>query len=142
MTAVRWWVKIFARWQARVDAVKGQVQVVSIAVTGYSTFSLVLQGAGLGEYVLPLGLILLLVAPLYAFAFFEGGVWNQVSRDRADMSSNFAGPSQRIGTEFTVRGLAAVEKDRTLTEGEREVLKEELDETFEEYRDGIKIADD
>jgi len=142
MTAVRWWVKLFARWQARIDAVKGQVQVVSIAVTGYSTFSLVLQGAGLGEYVLPLGLIVLLIAPLYAYMFFEHGVWNQVARDRADMSSNYAGPNQRITSEFTVRGLAALEKGRTLTDEERAMLQEELDATFDEYRDGIEIADD
>ena len=141
MTAVRWWVKMFARWQARIDAVKGQVQVISIAVTGYSTFSLVLQGAGLGEFVLPLGLILVAVAPIYAYMFFEHGVWNQVSRDRADMSSNYAGPNQRIGTEFTVRGLGALEKGRELTEDERKILQKELDETFSEYRDGIEIDD-
>lgn len=139
MTATRWWVKAFARWQARIDAIKGQIQAASLAVTAFSTFSLVLQGFGLGRYVPYLGAVLAILGPTYAYLFFEGGVWNQVSRDRADMSSNFAGPAGRISTEMNGRTLTAGMKERPLTEEERRAIKSEADAVFEEYRDGYDI---
>lgn len=140
MTATRWWVRLFARWQARIDSIKGQIQAISLLVTAFSTFSIVLQNFGLGRWVPYLGAVAAVVIPTYAFYFFEGGVWNQVSRDRQDQSSNFASPSQWIGNEFTVRGLAAWEKGEPLTEAERRVIHEELRATFEENRDGKALT--
>lgn len=139
MTATRWWVKLFARWQARIDAVKGQIQAASLAVTAFSTFSLVLQNFGLGRYVPYLGAVLAIAGPAYAYYFFEGGVWNQVSRDRADMSSNFAGPASRISTEMNARALAAAMKGEGLTDEERAAIKTEADDVFEEFRDGYEM---
>lgn len=136
MTANRWWVKLFARWQARIDAIKGQIQAVSLLVTAYSTFSIVLQNFGLGRYVPILGGIIAIILPVYAYYFFEGGVWNQVARDRADMNSDFASPSQFIGNEFTARMLAAYDKGEQLTEHEREIIEKEGWRVFEENRDG------
>jgi len=107
MTATRWWVKLFARWQARIDSIKGQIQAISLAVTAYSTFSLLLQNSGYEELVRPLGLVMLISIPVYAYLFFEGGVWNQVSRDRQEKSSNFASPSQRIGNELGAAAIVA-----------------------------------
>jgi hypothetical protein len=141
MTAQRWWVRAFARWQARIDSVKGQIQAVSLAVTAYSTFSLLLQNVGLGRWVPVLGGALLLAGPAYAYLFFEGGVWNQVARDRADMSSNYAAPNARINSELTARGLAARDKGETLTERERDVMRQELDATFDDLRDGVQLDD-
>jgi len=139
MTANRWWVKLFARWQARIDSVKGQIQAVSLVVTAFSTFSLVLQNAGLSEFILPLGIVIAVCGPIYAYYFFEAGVWNQVARDRNDMSGNFGSPSQWIGNEFTARAFAAYLKGEPLSEDEREVIQEELRKTFEENRDGKNI---
>jgi hypothetical protein len=139
MTAQRWWVALFARWQARIDAIKGQIQAVSLAVTAFSTFSLVLQGAGLGGYIPYLGIILAIVGPAYAYYFFEGGVWNQVSRDRADMSSNFAGPGARISTEMQARALAAAMQGEQLSPDQRRAIKHEADIAFDEFRDGVAL---
>lgn len=139
MTAVRWWVKAFARWQARVDSIKGQIQAVSLAVTAFSTFSLVLQNFGLGRFVPYLGAVLAIALPGYAWLFFEGGVWNQVSRDRQDMSSNFASPSQWIGNEFTVMGWAAWQKGEPLSEEERELIRQEQRRVFQENRNGKQL---
>jgi hypothetical protein len=139
MTATRWWVKLFARWQARIDAIKGQIQAASLAVTAFSTFSLVLQNFGLGRYVPYLGAVLALVGPAYAYLFFEGGVWNQVSRDRADMSSNFAGPGSRISTEMTARALLAGMEGGELDEDERRAIAAEADAAFVEFREGVDI---
>lgn len=141
MTATRWWVRLFARWQARIDAIKGQVRSLSLAVTAFSTFSLVLQNVGLGAFVPVVGALLAIVVPAYAYYYFEGGVWNQVARDRADQSSNFAAPSQWIGNEFTVRGLAAWEKGEPLTEAERELIHQELEAVFQEHRDGVDVEE-
>lgn len=139
MTAQRWWVRAFARWQARIDSVKGQIQAVSLAVTAYSTFSLLLQSVGLGKWVPVLGGVLLIAGPGYAYMFFEGGVWNQVSRDRADMSGNYAGPNARIKAEHMVRGLSARDKGDVLDEDERDIIRAELDATFDELRDGVDL---
>jgi len=137
MTANRWWVKLFARWQARIDSVKGQIQAVSLLVTAFSTFSLVLQNAGLNEFVLPLGILIALSGPIYAYLFFEGGVWNQVSRDRVDKNSNFAGPTMRLDDEMIARGVLAAQKGEPLTEQEREAIQTELDDAWYEHRDGL-----
>lgn len=139
MTATRWWVKLFARWQARIDSVQGQIQMASLAVTAYSTFSLVLQNFGLGRYVPIIGVLGLIAGPTYAYLFFEGGVWNQVARDRADMSHNFSEPAQRIENEMAVIPLAAALKGRELTDKEREIAKRELDAVYMEYRDGYEL---
>lgn len=141
MTAQRWWVRSFARWQARIDAIKGQIQAASLAVTAFSTFSLVLQNFGLGRFVPFLGGALALAGPVYAWAFFEGGVWNQVSRDRADMSGNFAGPGARISAEMQARALAAAMQEAPLTDEQREAVEAESDQAFGEFRDGVPIAD-
>jgi len=141
MTANRWWVRLFARWQARIDSVKGQIQAVSLAVTAYSTFSLLLQSVGFGQFVPVLGVLLLVSGPAYAYLYFEGGVYNQVARDRADMSGNYSDPKARINTEMTTRGIAAALEGERLSESEREAIQEELDAAFAEYRDGIVLDD-
>lgn len=140
MTANRWWVRAFARWQARVDSIKGQIQAVSLVVTAFSTFSLVLQNFGLGDWVPFLGAAIAVAGPTYAYYFFEGGVWNQVSRDRQDMSANYASPNQWISSELIVRGLLAGQKGEELTEDERKVVSAELETAFEDNRDGKQFA--
>lgn len=139
-TATRWWVRLAARWLARIDGVKGQVQMFSLAVTAFSTFGVLLQGFGLGRFVPYLGAVGAGGLLLYTYVYAEGGVWNQVNRDRADMSSNYAGPNQRINTEMTARALYAAMENRELTESEREATKAELDDVFAEYRDGIELG--
>jgi hypothetical protein len=141
MTANRWWVRLFARWQARIDSVKGQIQAVSLAVTAYSTFSLLLQSVGLGRWVPVLGVVLLVVGPAYAYFFFEGGVFNQVSRDRADMSSNFPSPSQYIGNYMTACALMALMDGEELSDEDRQIAKNELDAVFNEVRNGIDLEE-
>jgi hypothetical protein len=142
MTAQRWWVRLFARWQARVDAVQGQIQAVSLAVTAFSTFSLLLQSSGHGDLVPYLGAVLAIIGPGYAYLFFEGGVWNQVSRDRADMSGNFAAPNARIACEMNGRTWTAGVLGRELEDGEREAIKSEADAVFSEYRDGYELDEE
>lgn len=140
-TATRWWVRLAARWLARIDGVKGQVQMFSLAVTAFSTFGVLLQGFGLGRFVPYLGAMGAGGLLVYTYVYAEGGVWNQVNRDRADMSSNYAGPNQRINTEMMARAVSAAMEERELSAMERQAIKTELDMVFTEYRDGIELGD-
>ncbi|QLD84629.1 hypothetical protein HWV23_02790 [Natronomonas halophila] len=139
MTANRWWVKMAARWQARIDAIQGQIQAISLLATGFSTFSIMLQGFGKGEWVPYLGALVAISLPIYAFLYFEGGVWNQVGRDRADKSSNFSAPAGRIIVEMYARSREAARRGRPLSEEERDAIKAEADAAFLEFRDGYDI---
>lgn len=138
-TATRWWVRIAARWLARIDGVSGQVRVFSLGVTAFSTFSLVLQNSGHGDLVVPLGVAGLIAVPVYTYAYTEGGVWNQMARDRVDLSTNYAGPTMRIDDELIARGMLAALKEDTLTQSERDAISDELDDGWNQYRDGIQI---
>lgn len=140
-TAERWWVRLAARWLARVDGVKSHIQVASLGVTAFSTFSLVLQNAGHGQMVVPLGIAGLIAMPLYTYAYSEGGVWNQVSRDRQDLSTNFSGPT--MGMDDTLIGVAAfvAANERKPNDEEREMIEEAVREQWENYREGIDWVD-
>jgi hypothetical protein len=139
MTANRWWVKEAAWWLAAVDGVSEQVRMVSLAVTAFSTFSILLQNFGLGRYVVPIGCVSLVGLVVYVYLYNAGGVRNQVSRDRQDLSANFAGPNARIQAELVARSLAAAELGRELEADERDAVSGELEHTFEELRDGVDL---
>jgi hypothetical protein len=138
-TAQRWWVRTAARWLARVDGVSSQIRVASLGVTAFSTFSLVLQNSGHGELVVPLGVAGLILVPVYVYLYTEHGVWNQMQRDKQDLSTNFAGPTLRIDDEHIARGIIAGMNGEQLDEQTRQAIKDELDETFAEYRDGMQL---
>jgi len=139
MTATRWWVKVIARWLARLDDVKGQIQMFSLAITAFSTFSIMLQGFGLSRFVPYIGVVALLLGIVYTYLFTEGGVWNQVSRDRQDMSNNWAGPEEQIRATMIARTLYAAEKGSELDDDEREAVKREAEQSFTELRDGVEL---
>lgn len=139
MTANRWWVKVAARWLARIDGVKGLVQMVSLAVTAFSTFSIMLQGFGLGFLVPYLGVTCLIVGPVFIYLYAEGGVWNQVARDRQDLSADFAGPNVKIQAEMNARTYTAARMARELTEEERQAVKRENNAAFIDNRNGTDL---
>lgn len=141
-TAERWWVRIAARWLARVDGVKSHIQVVSLAVTAFSTFSLVLQNSGHGEFVRPLGVVLAMLLPVYTYLYTEGGVWNQVGRDRQDLSTNYAGPTMAMDdTTIGVAAFVAIH-GRKPNPDERQLIEDAVREQWDDYRDGITIDND
>lgn len=137
MTATRWWVKFAARWLARIDGVKGQVQMFSLAVTAFSTFSLMLQGFGMGHVVPYIGVVGVSVGVAYTYLYSEGGVWNQVARDRVDLSTNYAGPTMRMDDEMIGLAVFAAIHKREPTPEEREAISNTLDDSWNDYRDGL-----
>lgn len=139
MTANRWWVKLTARWLARIDGVKGQVQMFSLAVTAFSTFSIMLQGFGMGALVPYLGVAAIIIGVVYVYLYTEGGVWNQVARDRADMSTNYAGPSMRMDDEIIGCAVFAALNGRPPDKEERKAIAQAVSEPWDEYREGIDL---
>lgn len=138
MTAKRWWVRLAARWLARIDGVKGQVQMFSLAVTAFSTFSLVLQNAGLGYVVPYLGVGAAAGGLIYTYLYTEGGVWNQVQLDKQWLSNNYLGPNAAIQAEANMRAWLAAQKGRELTEDERQGIRDERKALFEDLKEGIE----
>jgi hypothetical protein len=76
---------------------------------------------------------------VFTYLYTEGGVWNQMSRDRQDLPNNFANPSMRMNNELLSRAVLAAQEKRQLTDAEREAIKSELNAGFDEYRDGIEL---
>jgi len=139
MTAQRWWVQSAARWLARIDGVSNQLRLAMLGVTGASTAALSLQQYGYGRLTVPLLAAGGAATLAYTYAYTEGGVWNQMSRDRRDMADNWAGPTARIRNEMLTRGLVAADRGRRLSEDEVNTIQSELDAAFREYRDGYDI---
>jgi hypothetical protein len=145
-TADRWWVRVAARWLARIDGVSGQLRLAMLVMTGLSTATVALQNAGLQQFALPLIGVTGVGLAAFAYVYTEGGVWNQMARDRADMSSNYATPQARISTEMTAAALLAALEGRPPTDSEREAIEDAARERFDAYRDGVEldreVADD
>lgn len=142
MTAQRWWVRLAARWLARLDGVAGQLRLAMLGLTGLSTGVVALRDYGLSEYALPLVATVALGTIAYTYLYTEGGVWNQMSRDRHDLSTNYSEPNHRFLGEFIARAQLAATKGEPLDETEREAVREELEAAFAEYRDGIDLDED
>lgn len=140
-TADRWWVRLAARWLARIDGVSGQIRLAMLIMTGLSTATLSLQQYGLGRYAMPFvgatGIVLL----GFTWAYAEGGVWNQMARDRADLSSNHATPRAKINTELTGVAIFAALEGREPTADEREAIEKAVDAQWSERRDGVELDD-
>lgn len=139
MTADRWWVRLAARWIARVDGVKAHIQMVSLAITAFSTFSIMLQNFGLDRFVPVVGIIGLVLGVAYTYLYAEGGVWNQVQRDRQDLSNNYSGPAMLMDDTTTAVGVFAAVHGRPPTEEEREMIENGVASQWKEYREGIDI---
>lgn len=141
MTANRWWVRVAARWIARVDGVSGQLRLVFLAMTGNGIVLSTLKDYGLERFAVPflVGSAGLMAA--YVYYYTEGGVWNQMQRDRADLSSNFAGPNMAMTAQLYARAIGAQQKGEPLTDDERDAVTAEVTDCWIELRDGVNIEE-
>lgn len=139
MTAQRRWVQFGARWIARVDSVKGHLGLVFQGMTGVSLASGALKYFGMTWAVGPFLAFVAVGVLAYAYLYSEGGVWNQVSRDRTDMSSNFSGPNQLMDNpQIGCAVFAAVHGRKPDTE-ERKVIHNAVKDQWKEYRNGVNL---
>jgi len=138
-TAERWWVRVAARWLARIDGVSGQLRLAMLVMTGLSTATITLKQYGHGNLAWPLIIVSGLVMLVYTYLYTEGGVWNQVQRDKKDMSTNYSNPLMLM--DDTLIGVAAfvAMEGRKPTEAEQEMIEESVREMWEDYRDGVEL---
>lgn len=139
MTANRWWVRTAARWLARIDGVSGQLRLAMLGLTGVSTATLTLRQYGYGQFAWPLIILIALGTVAYTYLYTEGGVWNQVSRDRQDMSTNYAGPTMLMDDVCIATGQFVAENGRKPDEEERKMIQEAIRYQWDEYREGIEL---
>lgn len=140
-TAERWWVRMGARWIARVDAVKSHLNLAFQGMTGVGIASGALKYYGLEQYV---GWFLAVSGGLmlaYAYLYSEGGVWNQVSRDRSDMSNNFATPRDKIDDTLIGIAAAAAFHGREPSDDEVDAIEQAVAKKWEDFRDGVDLSD-
>jgi len=114
----------------------------SLAVTAFSTFSIMLQGFGLGRFVPPLGVGAVIGLVTHAYLFSEGGVWNQVARDRSDMSTNYSGPTMKMDDTLIGVAVFAAVNGRKPDKDEVEMIEDAVDEPWQNYRNGVALDDD
>lgn len=140
-TADRWWVRVAARWLARVDGVSGQIRLAMLLMTGLSTATLSLRQYGLGRFALPLIGVTGVGLLVFTYLYTEGGVWNQMARDRADLSGNYATPRARINTEMAAMAYFAAIEGRKPDPEERETIEETIAEVWADRRDGVELEE-
>jgi hypothetical protein len=141
MTAERPWVRWGARWLARVEAVQGIVQMVTLSMTAASTTLLGLKEYGYGEFALPFLVASATGGIAFAYLYAEGGVWNQKNRDHSDMGNNFATPRDVIDDTLIATGVFAAKHGRPPDEDESEAIRQAVRGQWEELRDGIDLQD-
>lgn len=142
MTAERSWVKSTARWIARIDSVKGHLGLAFQAMSGVGIASGALKYFGLGQLVAPFILVVVVGVVGFAYLYSEGGVWNQVSRDRNDMSSNFATPRDVIDDTLIGVSVFAAVHGRPPDEEEVDVICDAVREKWGDFRHGIDLEGD
>lgn len=142
MTATRWWVKLFARWKAKISAVQADISLFFAGVRTVAIASGIMAFFDLPNWFIGGSMAaIFVVVLLYAHLFSEGGVWNQMQRDKRDYSNNFAGPNGRIVQEIGARAFVAGMQGEELTAEQRQAIAAEADQSFQDLRDGIPLED-
>lgn len=137
MTANRWWVKSFARWQARLDASLQEINLGLRMISSGGIGSAALEYLGHGEWVAPFLAFLLGGIFVYAYLTFEGGVKGQVARDRQDMINNFSNPTMMIDDILIAVGVYTAVNGELPTESDVERIVAAVKEQWDEYREGV-----
>lgn len=138
-TAERWWVRRAARWLARLDGVSKQLRLAMLIMTGLSTATITLKQYGHGQLAWPLIGVTGIGILGYTYLYTECGVWNQMQRDRVDLSTNFSGPSMRMDDTLIGVAMFAAEEGRPPDEEEFEAIEEGVRTYWERYRDGVEV---
>lgn len=76
---------------------------------------------------------------VYTYLYTEGGVWNQVQRDKKDMSTNYSNPLMLMDDTLIGIGAFVAIEGRKPTPDERKMIEEAVREQWEDYRDGVDL---
>lgn len=128
-----------ARWMVRLEAAGSVLRMSFLGVTAASTLTSALALIGLEQFA-PFVLLSGVAGTLiFAYLYVEAGVYNRKNREKNDRGTNFAGPTLRIDDEMLARAIKASQLDRPLTDDERNAIKTELDDAYDEFREGIPL---
>lgn len=142
LTATNPIAELIARWVVRLEAAGNVLRMAFLGVTAASTLTSALALIGLQQYA-PIVLVVGIAATgVFAFAYVEFGVYNRKNLEKNERGTNFAGPTIRIDDELIARAILAGEKGRPLTDEEREPIKNEMDDGWNDYRNGIPLNND
>lgn len=130
---------LIGRWFMRFEAAGGILTQFFSGTTAISALSGVLSYAGYRHFVPYIAVGWLLMIPIIAVAYSDGGIMGRKNRERADYGKNWASPQSRIDDEMIARGWLAGEKGDTLSDDERDAIAEELDAAFRDLSDGVEI---
>lgn len=139
MTAQRWWVRFGARWIARIDSVKSHLNLVFQGMTGVSLASGALKYFGMEWAVGPFIAVVAVSVLVYAYLYAEGGVWNQVSRDRTDLSNNYATPRDKIDDTLIGAAVFAAVHGREPDEEELNTIEHTVSAKWSDFRNGVEL---
>lgn len=146
MTADRWWVRLAARWIARVEAVSPLIRMGMLSMTGLSTALIGLKEYGYDEYARPLIAVVVLGTLAFTWYYTEGGVWNQKNRDTVDLGDNYSGPTMLMDKRIEAKQLAHLAyvlqngHNKSIEEIQRE-MQEVTDQEWAAMRDGVEIRE-
>ncbi|MFB6200870.1 MAG: hypothetical protein ABEI98_02555 [Halorhabdus sp.] len=143
MTAERWWVRLGARWLARVEAVAPMIRMGMLTLTGVSTALVALKSYGYGEFAWPLVGLVSLGGVAFTWLYTEGGVFNQQRRDHSDLGDNYSGPTMLLEKRIQARQMARLAHSLQNGETDLDDLEDEMVQvTTDEWsnlRDGVDI---
>lgn len=145
MTADRWWVRLAARWLARVEAVAPMVRMGMLSMTGLSTALIGLKQYGYDEYARPLIAVVVVGTLVFTWYYTEGGVFNQKNRDWTDMGDNYSGPTMLMDARLEAKQLAYLAyvlqtgTDKSFDEIQAD-MQELTDTEWAAMRDGIDVT--
>lgn len=139
-TAVRWWVRMYARWMARVKGVQGQLSLLFQGMSGVGIASGAMKYLGAPLWAIGVfGVLFCAFLIWYIYTFSEEGVWNQVQRDRRDLSNNFAGPNGYIVSRIKAKAFVAGMQGEELSPEQEQAIEEVARKEFEQLRDGVEL---
>lgn len=144
MTVENGFVRRIARWIMRVEAAGNVLRIALFGGTFLTTGLTALQQYGYSRYAWPFIGITGSTILLFAYVYAEFGVFNQKSRDMADVGDNYSGPTMLMDGRIRAEQLAMLayilqSQDNANIEEIREQMHSLTDEQWAQLRDGIEI---
>lgn len=127
---------------ARVKGVQGQLSLLFQGMSGIGIASGAMKYLGAPLWAIGgFGIFFCAFLVWYIYTFSEEGIWNQVQRDRRDLSNNFAGPNGYIVSRIQAKAIVAGLQGKELTPEEEQAIEAMADKEFRALRDGIDLDD-
>jgi len=129
----------FGRWIMRFEAAGQIISMVAQVTTALSALSGVLAYSGYAGYVPVVLLSGGLGGIAFVYGYTEWGIYNRKNREKQLRGKNYSKPQNAIDDAIIARTIIAAEKERTLTDEERQVIEQESIQGYQDYHNGIDL---